>query len=68
MPTTRATTRNKIQILRADPFAGLSWLRHGFSTRRGGVSKCYGGNSLNLGRTEDDTRGAVERNRKLFFL
>jgi YfiH family protein len=68
MPTSRATARNKIQLLLADSFAGLSWLRHGFSTRRGGVSKCYGGNSLSLGITADDTRGAVERNRKLFFL
>ena len=54
-------------MIRADSFVGIDWLRHGFSTRRGGVSKCYGGKSLNLGITEQDTREAVERNRVLFL-
>ncbi len=40
---------------------------HGFSTRTGGVSKVYGGKSLNLGITEQDTREAVERNREIFL-
>ena len=40
---------------------------HGFSTRKGGVSKVYGGKSLNLGITEQDTREAVERNREIFL-
>ena len=31
------------------------------------MSKCYGGNALNLGVTEEDTREAVARNRELFF-
>lgn len=31
------------------------------------MSKCYGGKSLNLGITEEDTREAVERNREMFF-
>jgi YfiH family protein len=39
---------------------------HGFSTRRGGVSKPYGGHSLNLGFTKDDSRATVERNRAWF--
>ncbi len=56
----------KIEVLHADVFAGVSWLLHGFSTRRGGVSTCYGGQSLNLGLTEQDTHANVERNRQLF--
>jgi len=39
---------------------------HGFSTRLGGVSRAYGGNTLNLGFTSHDSRSAVERNRELF--
>ena len=39
---------------------------HGFSTRKGGVSDVYGKGSLNLGITEHDSRGNVERNRALF--
>lgn len=55
-----------IEVLHADAFSAISWLTHGFSTRRGGVSTCYGGKSLNLGFTEQDTRENVERNRELF--
>ena len=47
--------------------AELSWLVHGFSTRQGGVSTCYGGNALNLGVTQHDTKDNVERNRTLFL-
>ncbi len=39
---------------------------HGFSTRPGGVSTCYGGKSLNLGLTSHDMQAIVERNRQLF--
>ena len=39
---------------------------HGFSTRPGGVSTCYGGKTLNLGITSHDTQENVERNRELF--
>lgn len=67
MPTTRATSQKNLQVIQAAPFSGIDWLRHGFSTRVGGVSKCYGGSALNLGSTEEDTREAVERNRELFF-
>jgi polyphenol oxidase len=42
-------------------------LVHGFSTRVGGVSHVYGGHSLNLGFTKDDSRAAVERNRGAFL-
>jgi polyphenol oxidase len=45
----------------------LPWLAHGFSTRQGGVSKAYGGRTLNLGITEEDTREAVTQNRRIFL-
>ncbi len=69
MATSRVGTseKSKLKVLQAANFAGLSWLRHGFSTRKGGVSKCYGGGALNLGLTEEDRREAVEKNRELFF-
>ena len=40
---------------------------HGFSTRQGGVSKCYRGDALNLGLTQHDTKENVARNRALFL-
>ena len=52
--------------MRAPSLSQLPWLVHGFSTRTGGVSKVYGGKSLNLGFTEADSRSAVERNRQAF--
>ena len=55
------------KILKADSFANIPWLVHGFSTRRGGVSKVYGGASLNLGFTREDSRRAVEQNRAAFL-
>lgn len=68
MPSpSRATRKSKLELIHAHSFADIDWLRHGFSTRTGGVSKCYGGNALNLGVTEEDTRDAVQRNRELFF-
>lgn len=67
---TRKTTKpsaKSIEILRVESFAGIPWLVHGFSTRQGGVSTCYGGKSLNLGQSKDDTPANVERNRALFL-
>jgi purine-nucleoside/S-methyl-5'-thioadenosine phosphorylase / adenosine deaminase len=58
--------RQAIEVLRADVFADVSWLVHGFSTRQGGISTCYGGKSLNLGLTPHDLQKSVERNRELF--
>ncbi len=40
---------------------------HGFSTRQGGVSTCYGGSSLNLGLTPHDPHKNVDRNRSIFL-
>jgi len=56
-----------VEVLRAETFADIPWLVHGFSTRQGGVSTCYGGKTLNLGLTPDDTHSNVERNRELFL-
>ena len=56
-----------LEILRAESLADVPWLVHGFSTRRGGISTCYGGRSLNLGLTHDDLASNVEGNRALFF-
>jgi polyphenol oxidase len=43
------------------------WLRHGFSTRAGGISSVYGNNSLNLGWTKEDDPGSVRENRRQFL-
>jgi polyphenol oxidase len=53
--------------IHSENLARIPWLVHGFSTRVGGFSRSYGGNALNLGFTEQDSRGAVERNRVAFL-
>ncbi len=55
------------EIIEAANLRTVSWLRHGFSTRKGGVSQAYGGDTLNLGITEEDTREAVAHNRRIFL-
>ena len=45
----------------------MPWLIHGFSTRVGGSSRCYGEGTLNLGFTKQDSTSAVERNRSAFL-
>ncbi|HUK88535.1 MAG TPA: peptidoglycan editing factor PgeF [Terriglobales bacterium] len=56
-----------MEILRGEKLARLGWLVHGFSTKRGGFSRAYGGGALNLGFTKQDARAAVERNRAAFL-
>jgi YfiH family protein len=63
---TKTVPKPKLQLLHSEKLAQLPWLVHAFSTRRGGVSRVYGGNALNLGFTQHDSRAAVERNRALF--
>jgi polyphenol oxidase len=63
----RGNPQSKLQLLRSQTLGKLPWLVHGFSTRSGGVSRCYGGSALNLGFTRHDSRKAVERNRELFL-
>jgi len=64
---TKRLAKNKLQLLHSDKLATLPWLVHAFSTRRGGVSRVYGGNALNLGFTKLDSRTSVERNRDLLL-
>ncbi|MGA7079679.1 MAG: peptidoglycan editing factor PgeF [Terriglobales bacterium] len=59
--------KKNLQLLRSEKLGSLAWLVHAFSTRQGGVSRVYGGNALNLGFTQHDSRAAVEQNRKLFL-
>lgn len=63
----KATPKIKVELLHSEKLAGLPWLVHAFSTRRGGVSRAYGRDALNLGFTAHDSRAAVERNRALFL-
>jgi polyphenol oxidase len=65
--THKATTSIALDILCAPSLTDVPWLVHGFSTRPGGVSKCYGGRTLNLGFTPADSRENVARNRRLFL-
>jgi YfiH family protein len=64
---TKGSAKNRIDLIHSEKLGKLPWLVHAFSTRRGGVSRVYGGHALNLGFTRHDTRAAVERNRGLFF-
>lgn len=60
---------NGVQWLAAPAWEKFSWLWHGFSTRRGGASRCYcpegAAGELNLGLTADDERETVLDNRRL---
>jgi hypothetical protein len=56
-----------VGIERVAAWGQYKWLRHGFSTRQGGISTVYGGNSLNLGWTKDDDPARVAENRRLFY-
>jgi hypothetical protein len=56
-----------IEIVRGASLVRIPWLVHGFSTRRGGCSKLYGGQALNLGFTKNDSKAAVDRNRRIFI-
>jgi len=64
---TKSLPKTKLQLLHSEKLAKLPWLVHAFSTRHGGVSRVYGGNTLNLGFTNHDSRAVVERNRTLFL-
>ena len=66
MVVSKFRSRANLQFLHATKLAKLPWLVHAFSTRRGGVSRVYGGEALNLGFTKHDARAAVEHNRMIF--
>ena len=60
---------NGVQWLAVPGWDRIGWLWHGYSTRRGGLSRAYcpedAPGELNLGFTADDDRGTVARNRRL---
>lgn len=53
--------------MRSEALTRIPWLIHGFSTRLGGFSRAYGGRTLNLGFTKQDSLRMVERNRAAFL-
>lgn len=54
-------------IERVPEWGSYAWLRHGFSTRNGGVSAVYGGSLLNMGWTREDDTTLVAENRRRFL-
>jgi purine-nucleoside/S-methyl-5'-thioadenosine phosphorylase / adenosine deaminase len=58
----------RLNVLQTAALKKIPWLIHGFSTRSGGFTTAYGGKTLNLGFTKDDTRENVERNRSKLLL
>jgi YfiH family protein len=64
----RVHAENRVQLLQALGLKKIPWLVHGFSTRPGGNTTCYGGSDLNLGFTKEDNRENVEQNRRQFML
>jgi YfiH family protein len=61
---------NGVQWLAVPAWEKMNWLWHGFSTRRGGLSRAYCADEaqgdLNLGFTAEDDRDTVAQNRRLF--
>jgi polyphenol oxidase len=57
---------DELDVVRVPGWDRFEWLRHGFSTRGGGVSGVYGGRSLNLGWTKEDDPASVVENRRRF--
>jgi hypothetical protein len=61
--------RNGMEWLAVAGWEKMGWLAHGFSTRRGGLSRAYCADGapgeLNLGFTVDDDPEIVARNRRL---
>jgi polyphenol oxidase len=57
----------RIEVMRAPGLEKYAWLRHGFSTRAGGISQIYGPGSLNLGWTKEDEAANVVENRRRFL-
>jgi YfiH family protein len=60
---------NGVQWMAVPGWEKMNWLWHGFSTRRGGLSRAYcaedAPGELNLGFTDEDGREAVAQNRLL---
>jgi YfiH family protein len=60
---------NGVHLLQISAWSDLPWLWHGFSTRKGGVSRAYcadgAAGELNLGFTDADDPDLVAANRRL---
>ena len=69
VPPSPRVAPNGVEWLGVPGWDRIPWLWHGFSTRRGGVSRAYcpegAPGELNLGFTPDDPRENVLRNREL---
>jgi len=65
------TAVNGVQLLVVPTWEKMHWLWHGFSTRRGGLSRAYCADDapgeLNLGFTKEDDRATVAGNRRFFI-
>ncbi len=68
-PVAPRVAPNGVEFLPVPGWDRIPWLWHGFSTRRGGVSRAYcpagAPGELNLGFTPEDERENVVRNREL---
>ena len=69
---TGVSDHGRLEVVRVAGWERFGWLRHGFSTRKGGVSKVYGEDSfgcgtLNLGWTKEDDPALVAENRRRFL-
>ena len=61
-------SNDKPGVLSIPGWSRWPWLRAGFSTREGGRTSAYGGDSeQNLGWTKDDDPGVVAENRRRFL-
>ncbi len=69
IPPALRKSANGVEWLPVPAWDEIPWLWHGFSTRRGGVSRAYcgeeAGGDLNVGFTPEDDRENVLRNREL---
>jgi YfiH family protein len=69
VPPEPAIARNGVVWVPVPAWGEIPWLWHGFSTRRGGITRTYcaedAPGELNLGFTTDDERANVVHNRRL---
>lgn len=63
-PVRASSVTGRAMVVRAGALERVPWLRHGFSTRLGGVSEVYGPGELNLGWTASDDPAKVAENRR----
>jgi YfiH family protein len=63
----KSDQKARLAVLHSEKLGRVPWLIHGFSTRPGGFSRVYGGRTLNLGFTKEDSRSSVNRNRAAFL-